>query len=216
MASDSPKLVPFEEARLLADYYLIRDDLDFVIACCDRLLKLDLRRWFEVEPTALIIAALITYGRCFGTGVRERLNDDDVGPEESEHRTFHDHFLALRDRHIAHSVNDYENCGVTIHIAVEASSGQVQRGGLGHNMSRAAALSTSGAQELLNIASDILQGHVMAKVTQLEGMVKEKLAATSDADLLGYNEGFAPVAGRANAGDTRDWPPRERKPKRRK
>jgi hypothetical protein len=59
---------------------------------------------------AIQSAALVRYCRCHATGVRTAFLVDSVLvarlPEELQR--FHRHIDALRDRHIAHSVNDWE------------------------------------------------------------------------------------------------------------
>lgn len=57
---------------------------------------------------ALWISALVMYGRAFGSSVRasERLSDD--GLEDGE-RSAHRFLLDLRDKHVAHAVNNFEH-----------------------------------------------------------------------------------------------------------
>jgi hypothetical protein len=56
--------------------------------------------------------ALVTYARCFGTGKRSGLTRQDVIATDSDALTFHDNFMAQRNKHIAHSVNPFEQIEV--------------------------------------------------------------------------------------------------------
>lgn len=62
--------------------------------------------WRLVEP--LSIAAVVMYSRPFSGGVRLRLGEDDLKTLTPEQRSAHDHIRAYRDKHVAHSVNVFE------------------------------------------------------------------------------------------------------------
>ena len=73
---------------------------------------------------ALSTAACISYARCFTTGVREALNQALLDSAASEFRTLHEFVLNLRNKHIAHSVNSFEENLVTLHIGEHFASSQ--------------------------------------------------------------------------------------------
>ena len=114
MSSDYPiAAIDFAEARTLADYEGLKQDLTAVAETCTRLeelLKIDSKDHILVE--ALWTSALIRYARCFATGKRygleesvfDGLNGDPIGT----HRLFID----IRSKHIAHSVNPLEQTHV--------------------------------------------------------------------------------------------------------
>lgn len=62
--------------------------------------------WGLVEP--LSIAVVVMYSRPFSGGVRLRLGEDDLKTLTPEQRSAHDHIRAYRDKHVAHSVNVFE------------------------------------------------------------------------------------------------------------
>jgi len=98
-----------KEAKYLADLRGIKSDLEAAINFCKCLLhiyreeKQDLKL---VEP--LSIAIIIKYCRPFATGVREKLSIDCVPGLTVDELKEHNNFLALRNKHIAHSVNEFE------------------------------------------------------------------------------------------------------------
>jgi hypothetical protein len=59
-----------------------------------------------VEP--MTTAILVRYSRPFTTGVRRRIKEEDLETLSPEQRETHDHFRLWRDKHIAHSVNVFE------------------------------------------------------------------------------------------------------------
>jgi hypothetical protein len=62
--------------------------------------------WRLVEP--LSIAITVMYSRPFVSGVRRRLGETDLAILTPEQRAAHDHLRAYRDKHVAHSVNAFE------------------------------------------------------------------------------------------------------------
>jgi len=48
------------------------------------------------------------YSRPFSEGVRLRLGEDDLTTLTPEQRSAHDHIRAYRDKHVAHSVNAFD------------------------------------------------------------------------------------------------------------
>lgn len=100
-------------AQLLADYASVLQDLRYVQECCKRLLKV------LAEPEnqrdgivlkALWSAALVAYARCFASGKRFGLSNENVQalPLEGEVSEFHQWLINMRNKHVAHSVNPFE------------------------------------------------------------------------------------------------------------
>lgn len=117
-------------ARAVADLLAIQQDLTFVWEACDLLLELPtddpaLRR---LLTRALWSSALVAYARCFGTGKRLGLSEDDVrrAPSGNEAVEFHRKMRDLRSKHIAHSVNPLEF--IKIGIMVGALSRDAEEG----------------------------------------------------------------------------------------
>src|SRR2546423_15265564 len=114
MTSTDTKQLPIAElkstkAKDLADRAAIFQDLTFCVACCDRAIE-NLRAASQdtVLIRALWTAALVAYARCFTSGVRYGLTSDLFDHFEGEPRETHEYYLDLRNKHIAHSVNPFE------------------------------------------------------------------------------------------------------------
>ena len=100
------------DARAVADLLAMQQDLIYVWEACDLLLDLptDDPGLQALLNRALWSSALVAYARCFATGKRLGLNDDDVQRVSggNEAIKFHRKMLDLRNKHIAHSVNPLE------------------------------------------------------------------------------------------------------------
>jgi hypothetical protein len=101
--------VNLKEARYLADLNGIQIDLEAAIDLCNFLLdiyRMEKPDYKLVEP--LSIAILIKYSRPFATGVRKRLSINSVPGISNDELEQHNKFIALRSKHIAHLVNEFE------------------------------------------------------------------------------------------------------------
>ena len=110
---------PVPEARRLASLAGIATDLQAVVEYCRRLesLWLNLRTLDFSLSEALSTAAVVRYGRCFKSGVRERLPEDALDVAPAALRDTHKFVIELRDKHVAHSVNPFEENEVAVQIA---------------------------------------------------------------------------------------------------
>jgi hypothetical protein len=111
---DSLREVRGAVAERLADTVGEMMDLRFVAMALDELLS----DWPAIAPfgpdtieaRALWIAAVVTYGRCFRTGVRTAGSANTIVDKIDPDRTAdHRYLLDLRDKHVAHSVNAFES-----------------------------------------------------------------------------------------------------------
>jgi hypothetical protein len=99
----------FPEAARLAALVGVQDDLEQVLSYCGELEKqiaANYRDYYLWE--ALAHAAAVAYARCFGTGVCPPLPVAELGAASAEIREIHEFIMDLRNKHIAHSVNVFE------------------------------------------------------------------------------------------------------------
>jgi hypothetical protein len=103
----------FKRAEAHADATSVLLDLRLTAAALDRLIKLlGDKSDDELVKGSLWTTALISYSRCFIGGRRPPLAESVF---EDFHETafgFHRHLIAMRDKHVAHSVNPFEQVGV--------------------------------------------------------------------------------------------------------
>ena len=114
--------VDYEEAKKLADLGAIVQDLRFTMETCSRLKKL----LKENSQDSLLIesmwtAALIRYARCFASGKRFGLSGSIFDGLMGEPHEVHKMYIDLRDKHIAHSVNPFEQMEVGLVLSPQSS-----------------------------------------------------------------------------------------------
>lgn len=105
-------------SQRLADLSGVASDLRAAQEMCSRL-ESELKR-APVDALlveALSSAALVKYGRAFGSGVRMKVPDEILVSLPIEQRERHDLFKALRDKWIAHSINSFEDNRVVAYLA---------------------------------------------------------------------------------------------------
>lgn len=111
------------DSQKLADLYGAQHDLNEAVRYCDLHIEIDptepgisieemLRR--DHTRNALCRAAFVSYGRCFGGGVRSSLSLDLVERLPAELRNRHAQVRNLRDKWVAHSVNHFDDIRVRI------------------------------------------------------------------------------------------------------
>lgn len=101
-----------DEAALLARLASIQYDLRSAIMLCEYLQD-ECKRSPDSYPGSEIIdafstAILVRYSRAFVTGVRQGLGADALAHLNDDQRESHERIRAFRDKHIAHSVNSFE------------------------------------------------------------------------------------------------------------
>lgn len=107
-----------QKLRDLASY---RRDLELAKYFVDAYMAAD----FDMEATARVpedafwMAAITLYGRAFGSGVRlaDRPSHDVLTKDQ---RTAHQYFVDLRNKYVAHSVNDFEQTMVIAYLTNSA------------------------------------------------------------------------------------------------
>ena len=114
--------VDYPEARKLADVHSILQELKSVMETCMRLrelLKEDPKDWLLME--SLWTAALLRYSRCFASGKRHGLSEDIYKDLPGDAVGVHRLYENLRNKHIAQSVNPFEQVKVGLILSPEKS-----------------------------------------------------------------------------------------------
>jgi hypothetical protein len=156
MVTHTYEHLEIEEARYLANLFGIEYDLRSTINWCKKFDSLfaDKELGWLIEP--ITVAILINFIRAFGGGVRNRnalhllklLNDGQ--------KKQYEYFKNVRDKHIAHSVNEFETNYVKACYIEENPKEGIKSIGLGST--RVIALSSNEINEIENICTTLLQG----------------------------------------------------------
>lgn len=124
------------EAQWLSDLSGIDADLEAVVRICTRCEKLmkgahqptqgdDLSWWGETQALGdLTFAAVVRYGRTFGSGVRKGVPPEWIPLLPKHVQVSHAYFKALRDKYIAHSVNQLEDNQVFVILTPQFAEDQ--------------------------------------------------------------------------------------------
>jgi hypothetical protein len=168
-------------ANRYAALHLILGDLAFSSDCLKEAAKLGVPDDQSVHSKALIFAGVVAYGRCFTSGVRDlKLDPDDLTARaKSFDEEIHAYLYDLRNKHIAHSVNDFEGCEPAGIIVGRSESGW-RAGGVGVVLMQGVGLSL----KLLNRAVahiDAMRAFLKNEVVQLRPKVYEVFRAEFEA-----------------------------------
>ena len=120
--------IEFDEATELADLIGLHTDLVSVIEMTRRLYDMLYQAEQDQEPLqdpliakSLWTSALITYVRCFASGKRYGLTEKIYSELPGEPITTHRYYKDTRDKHIAHSVNTFEETVIGIILTGQES-----------------------------------------------------------------------------------------------
>lgn len=156
--SDHPVRITGQETRRLADMAGVHMDLRTVTGTCAQLGR-KLEREGEQRLDMLVAEAmqshaLIRYGRCFRGGVRTAffIPADWIEELPAELRQAHFDILDLRDKHIAHSVNDWELNVPVARVRVDRDTGAVTVGSVSVNQHRVVLLARESIDRLWHLA----------------------------------------------------------------
>jgi hypothetical protein len=135
MATTTLYRFPIAEATQLASLGSIELDLVGVRSYCqlitDRTKQGQLN---AVEWEAIISAAIVRYARCFCTGVRAKLSDDIFAAATPVLLDDHRYVMDMRNKHVAHSVNAFEENDVVLLVDDEfVSAAQIEQVSTFHN-----------------------------------------------------------------------------------
>jgi hypothetical protein len=160
------------EGALLADLNGVFVDLSSARELAETLkneMAAERPNWQLVEPYSTAIA--VRYSRPFVTGVRTRLGEEDLVVMTEAQRTAHERLRAYRDKHIAHSVNAFEDNQPRANYCLE----RVREEGItsiGCSHGRVAGLSSEHLDDVIELTTLMLR-HVEARMSQEQARLLE-------------------------------------------
>lgn len=149
--------VDFKEARILADLGAIAQDLGATMQTCSKLKELlseDSKDNILIE--ALWTCALIRYARCFVEGKRFGLSESIFAGLQGDPVEVHRYYMNLRNKHIAHSVNPFEQMEVGLVLSPNDSENRAVIGVATLAM-RQISLDIQGVHQLGMLAKVVLE-----------------------------------------------------------
>lgn len=164
--------IPELDTKRLADYFGIQRDLESVVALCKRIREHSVQQPRDSQLLdALTVAAVIRYGRCFDDSARDRIPNEVLDELEPQTRSLHESFRALRSKHIAHSVNPFEENTVVAEVSDRPD--QTAAHGIGVVMAYWASLDQEGATLLRRLAEHFLELIQPRIVVERERLLQE-------------------------------------------
>ena len=128
----APVKLSSELAGKFAAMHLVLEDLNFALESFEAADRLGIPNVGELHSKALIFSGVVAYARCFGSGVRERV---DFKSYQAQHldldEEIHEYLMALRNKHVAHSVNSFEVCTAIAMIVGDPQKGWREASAIG-------------------------------------------------------------------------------------
>jgi hypothetical protein len=188
MTRFSPRRFQSESARKMAGLVFVRDDLRHVARCCDELAKADLCTDQKTILQALLDSALVRYRRCFKNGVRTLITEF-LEALPAVDRRFHDYMVTYCDKHIAHSVNNFETIIPVVYVGID-TNGSLKRGGVGAKGHLLFMISKEEAEHLRGLALHFVD-QVDSWEKELRAIVAQEASELTDAQLLKLEDALA-------------------------
>lgn len=155
------------EAQWLSDLYSIESDLENVTRICNKCEKLikalskplderTLDWWEDCQLLGdLTFAAIVWYGRTFASGVRKGIPAEWIEKLPDTLQKNHDYFKTLRDKYIAHSVNQLEDNQIFLILSPQVGENQVP-GHITVEKGRVITLSSKKVNSLKDLSQSLL------------------------------------------------------------
>ena len=122
----------------------------------------------EFDPVlweAVSSAVVVRYARCFSSGARDQLSHKLMHSAPDTLREAHEYFIAVRSKHVAHSVNDFEENDVTVTLREDGDDISIQ--GFGAHHGRVMGLDFAAPERLSEVAAWVLK-HVNQEIKKEE------------------------------------------------
>jgi hypothetical protein len=144
-------------AREFAELHMIGADFSFALDCLKESDKLGLPDSENLNSKALIFSAVVAYARPFKTSVRMlRMDAGYFSNLPSFNAETHDYLIAVRDKHVAHSVNDFERSDAT-GVMVGTPQAKWRPAGVGVTMMQTIGLSRRIVEQAIIQLTDMRQ-----------------------------------------------------------
>lgn len=179
-----PREVPDNFAGDLADLFAVQHDLETARSYAARAK----REWGDVRTAdwgvvnGLSEAAVVRYARCFTSGRRLKLDESSV---PSQLVDAHRAVLELRNRHVAHPINDFEHGSVTIQVVEPPSPRKIHHVGMG--VSHLAGFNPPRADELIELCDGLLAS-LRPRIEELRVEVEARVKALNLDEVYSWTE----------------------------
>ena len=190
--------IGIEEAKDLADLVGIEYDLKSAIWLSELLLKqFETSSYDGTLIDAITTAILVRYSRPFVTGARKKLRIEDIDTLNDNEKSKHKWLIEIRNKHIAHSVNTFEENRVIGYYILEHAEKGIT--GISVQHGRIIGLSSEDAKSVIAISKKVLD-HVSKLIEVEKAKVLSIVGQRNIKDLLKQSKqsAFSPDIRRPN------------------
>ena len=155
MATHVYVALEIDEARYLADLIGVKYDVKTTLEWCNQFdfVKNDQHLFWLVEP--LTTAILIRFIRAFGGGVRHKTTSSLLSDLCDTEMDYYDYFKNIRDKHVAHSVNEFEENEVKAYYVQESIENGINS--IGEGCTRVVGLSGDDIENIRKICTKLIK-----------------------------------------------------------
>lgn len=170
--SIAPARLSSVAARVFAALHLILGDLAFAEECLKAADDIGIPDNNNLHSKALIFSGVVGYARCFKSGVRAlTLTPADLHSKGAPFNDeIHEYLIAMRDKHVAHSVNDFEQCEPVAIVIRKPGVGWRDGSGIGVVKKQSIGISRALVQKAvahINALREFLEKELPAQRTSL-------------------------------------------------
>ncbi len=145
----------FKEAHMLADLEGIKHDLEWVISAGKAYGDIG-KQYFYIIPEALCIAIIVKYARVRMTGERRLVPLEWIKSLSKKEQEDHEYFMNLRNKFIAHSVNNLEeNYSVAYIKNIDSTNPEFDQ--VQQHHSRVVSFSVLDIMKIISLAEKLLE-----------------------------------------------------------
>ncbi|MGO7367094.1 hypothetical protein [Rhizobium leguminosarum] len=166
------RIVPIDvhacpSAQEFGDLHLIVEDLEFALQCFTTAAQMGMPDQGDSVIKALIFSGVTAYARPFVTGVRVKLLPEmftSIWSEEGA--ALHSFLIDVRNRHVSHSVNEFERCDA---VGIIVTDAKFQRQGAASGVGVATLLTVGLTRSKL----DQIHAHIPPIIDMLRSRIQE-------------------------------------------
>ena len=163
-----------DEARYLSNLSGIKYDLQTTTRWCDKYHELHCSKSLLPFIEPITIAILVQFMRAFGGGVRNKEARHLLSNLTAEQIQQYEYYRSYRDKHVAHSINEFEENSVRAYYI----EGEIEKGinSIGTGGDRIIGLSDGDIESIVSICNtllDALKIEIKSEKEKLLGIAKK-------------------------------------------
>lgn len=173
---------------------MLYGDIDFAADCFEEAFQHGIPDVSNLYSKAFIHAGIVAYARAFVSGVRQTKLDENFFSEMRDPNfdtEIHEHLMSLRNKHIAHSVNEFDYCRIAAIVLGTHERGWRDGKGLAFNQLHTIGISGAMLEKAISQAKAVrafLSKHIENSCAAVHQEFAAKFAETGTFEMapIGY------------------------------